>query len=138
MELVLQYSKGSVWPHPFSVVAEPVVVGVLHAIGGKWAAPSGSLEKMCIDLLAEGSKPKMASLFKDSKLEWEAFYKDERCMAAMHQDVFHEALPVLARCDSDRDCQLTEYIRQQADYMRKCADLVVRMTAKRNASSPGV
>ncbi len=147
MELVLQYSSGSVWPHPFSVVAEPIVEGILHAIGGGWAAraTSGSLKKMRIDLKAgtRNSEQIWASLYKNGKLEWEAFYKDDSCMAAMHQEVFHEVLPVLARRESppppppprDSDCNR---LCQQANYMRKCADLVVRMTAKRNASSPGI
>ncbi len=89
-------------------------------IGGEWVARSGSLDKIRCDV------PRGCTL------AWEDFYKDDRYMAAMHQEVFHEAVPVLARRESEN----THRLRQKADYMRRCADLVVRMTAKHNASNP--
>ncbi len=116
MELVLQYSRSSAWIHPISVVAEPVVAGVLNYLGSKWTARSGSLAKMLNDVP-----------FDQRKMEWESFYDSDKCMAAMHQEVFHEAMLDLAPSGESHE-------RLRAQYMRRCADLVVRMTAKRNAS----
>ena len=127
MELVLQYSRSSAWPHPISVVAELIVAGVLNALGSKWTSRSGSLAKMLNDVPDD-----------ERKREWDSFYESDKCMAAMHQEVFHEAVPHLAGDGGNRGSERNrDSERLRAQYMRRCADLVVRMTAKRNASYPG-
>jgi hypothetical protein len=126
MELVLQYSRSSAWPHPISVVLELVTTCVLHALGSKWTARSGSLSKIRDDVGSLNPEAMMS--------RWEAFYKSDKCMAAMHQEVYHEAVPGLNHRDN-LDSE-PNYLKRRAEYMRGCADLAVRMTTKRNASHP--
>jgi hypothetical protein len=123
MERVLQYSRSSPWPQPIFAVREVVTMGVLKAGQWKsWAARSGSLDK-----LREDTKEVDVKVLEN----WEAFYADDRCMAAMHQEVFHEASPGLTHLGTE-----DANVKRKAEYMRRCSDLAQRMTAKWIASKP--
>jgi hypothetical protein len=129
MELVLQYCRSSAWPHPISVVAELVVSGVLNALAlarheSNWTARSGSLAKMLNDVPRDAR-----DFYRSDEPQWEAFYNSDTCMAAMHQEVFHEAVPALTHREQGSPARAAR-LHQRAEYMRLCADLAERMTAK--------
>jgi hypothetical protein len=136
MELVLQYSRSSPWPQPIFAVAEVITIitmGVLRACEwNSWAVRSGSLAKVREDIKKVGEDSDKIDVDSEVWINWEAFYGNDKCMAAMHQEVFHEASPGLThRGPKDAD------VPRKAEYMRRCSDLAQRMTAKWIASNLG-